>query len=149
MTQKTENFLNEKNAKITKQAHAFKGYASSCNVEILNSSNTELQLKDRESSNLQFELKGFKLITVIVLEFEKIQSDDKALCSTFYLHSKAGTIINESDIDEAFESIYSTVIQTYKISRTRFRLSYLFSHIIIILIFRGTNICLVAVISNY
>ena len=114
MKQKTENFLNEKTAKITKRAHAFKGYASSCNVEILNSSNTELQLKDTESSNLQSELKGFKLITAIVLEFEKIQSDDKALYSTFYLHSKAGTIINESNIDEAFESIYSTVIQTYK-----------------------------------
>ena len=49
MTQKSEHFLNEKNIKITKQVHAFKGYASSYNVEILNSLNPELQLKDTES----------------------------------------------------------------------------------------------------
>ena len=40
---------NEKNIKITKRAHVFKGYASSYNVEILNSFNPELQLKDTES----------------------------------------------------------------------------------------------------
>ena len=49
VTQKSEHFLNEKNIKITKQVHAFKGYASSYNVEILNSLNPELQLKDTES----------------------------------------------------------------------------------------------------
>ena len=38
-TKKSENLLNEKNVKITKQAHAFVGYASSDNVEILNSFN--------------------------------------------------------------------------------------------------------------
>ena len=36
--------------KITKQAHAFKDYASSYNVEILNSCNPELKLKDTEST---------------------------------------------------------------------------------------------------
>ena len=40
---------NEKNIKITKRAHVFKRYASSYNVEILNSFNPELQLKDTES----------------------------------------------------------------------------------------------------
>ena len=40
---------NEKNIKITKRAHVFKGYASSYNVEILNSVNPELQLRDTES----------------------------------------------------------------------------------------------------
>ena len=42
---KSENFLKEKNLKIAKWAHAFKGYASSYNVEILNSFNHEIQLK--------------------------------------------------------------------------------------------------------
>ena len=45
-TKKGKNFLNEKNIKITKWAHAFKGFASSYNVEILNSFNPELKLKD-------------------------------------------------------------------------------------------------------
>ena len=35
---------------ILKWAHAFKGFASSYNVEILNSFNPELKLKDSESS---------------------------------------------------------------------------------------------------
>ena len=41
---------NEKNIKITKRAHVFKGYGSSYNVEILNSFNPKLQLKDTESA---------------------------------------------------------------------------------------------------
>ena len=41
-------FLNENKVKIRKEAHAFKGFASSYNVEILNSFNPELQLKDTE-----------------------------------------------------------------------------------------------------
>ena len=40
--------MKEKNVKITKQAHAFKGYTSSCNAEILNYFNPDLQLKDTE-----------------------------------------------------------------------------------------------------
>ena len=42
-------FLNEKKLKITKQAHAFKAYASYYSIEILNSFNPELQLIDIES----------------------------------------------------------------------------------------------------
>ena len=42
---KRENFLNGKNGKIRKRAHAFKGYTSSYNVKILNSFSPELQLK--------------------------------------------------------------------------------------------------------
>ena len=41
--------MNEKNVKITKQSHASRGYASTYNVETLNSFNLELQLKDTES----------------------------------------------------------------------------------------------------
>ena len=56
------------------------------------------------------ELKGFKFVTALVLEFKTIQSDDKTLYSTLYLNSKAETIINESYIDNEFKSIYSTII---------------------------------------
>ena len=47
---KSEKFLNEKNLIITKRAHALKGFASTYNVDILNSFNPELQLKDTESA---------------------------------------------------------------------------------------------------
>ena len=50
MIQKSEQFLNKKNVKITKRAHAFKGYSSSYYVEILNSFKPEIQLKDIESA---------------------------------------------------------------------------------------------------
>ena len=46
---KSGKFLNEKNVKITERSHAFKAYASSYNVEILNYFNPEIQLKDSES----------------------------------------------------------------------------------------------------
>ena len=62
-TEKSKKFLNEKNVKMAKQEHAFKGYASTYNLEILNSFNPELQ-----------------------------------------------QIINESDIDDVFQSIYTTII---------------------------------------
>ena len=38
----SENFLNKKNIKSTNPAHAFKGYASPYNIEILNSFNLEV-----------------------------------------------------------------------------------------------------------
>ena len=49
-TKKTRTFFKRKNVKIAKQAHAFEGYASSYNAEILNSFNSELQLEDTESA---------------------------------------------------------------------------------------------------
>ena len=48
--QKSQNFLNEENVGIIKREHASKGLASSDNVQILNSSNLELQLEDTESA---------------------------------------------------------------------------------------------------
>ena len=56
------------------------------------------------------EWRGFKLVTALVLMFEKIETDDRTKYDTFYSHSKAETIINESDIDDVFESIYTTII---------------------------------------
>ena len=61
---KSKSFLNEKNIKITTRAHAFKGYASTYNVEILNLFSPETLLKDTEFAikskliDLLTELKG-------------------------------------------------------------------------------------------
>ena len=82
----------------------------------MNSFNREPELKDTESAvknkliDLLTKFKCFKFVTTLTLQFKKIQSDDKTLQSTFYSNPKAEIIINESDIDDAFKSIYSTVI---------------------------------------
>ena len=61
--------MNEKT--IIKQSHAFQGYASSYNVEIMSVFNSELQLKDIESAiknkliDLLSELKGSKFVITI------------------------------------------------------------------------------------
>ena len=63
-------FLNN-NVKITKQEHAFKGFSSTYNVEILNSFNSKVQLKDTESAvrskliELLTQLKGFKWMATL------------------------------------------------------------------------------------
>ena len=49
-------------------------------------------------------------MTTLILEFKKIQSNDKTLYRTFYSKSKADTIVNEGCINDVFESIYSTII---------------------------------------
>ena len=49
-------------------------------------------------------------MTILVLEFKKIKNDSKPLYNTFYLNPKAETTINGGDIDDVFESIYSTII---------------------------------------
>ena len=83
--------------KITKPSRIFKGYASSYNVEVLNSFNPELQLNDTESVitnkliDLLSELKRFKFVTTIVLEFKKIERDDQAKYETFFSNTKAET----------------------------------------------------------
>ena len=92
-----------------------KGLASIYNVEFLNSFNPELQLKDTESAiknkliELLTWLKGFTFVTTSVLVFKKIESQDKTKCDNFYSSSKAEVIINESDIDDVFQSIYTTI----------------------------------------
>ena len=48
-------------------------------------------------------------MTILVLEFEKRESDEKKY-DTFCLNSKAETIVNESYIDDVFQPIYSAVI---------------------------------------
>ena len=48
----------------------------------------------------------------LILVFKKIESEDKTKYDTFYSHSKAETITNESDIDGVFQLIYTTIIST-------------------------------------
>ena len=67
--------MDEKNAKITKQSPALKGCGNYYNDEVFN---PELLLENTESTirnkliDLLSELKGFKLVTILVLEFKKI-----------------------------------------------------------------------------
>ena len=112
--------MNEKNIKITKREHAFKGYASTFNVEILNFFNPEPQLKDIESAikskliELLIQLRGFEFATTLVLVFKKIESKAKTKYDNFYSSSKAEMPINESDIENVFKSIFTTIIANIK-----------------------------------
>ena len=85
-TKKQKNF-NEKNVKIIQWKHAFKSFASAYNIEILNSFNHELQLKDTESAikskliEILAQSKGFKFVTTLVLVFKKIVTQTAITCS--------------------------------------------------------------------
>ena len=57
------------------------------------------------------QLKGFKFATTLVLVFKKIESGDKIKHDNFYSSPNAEVIINESDIDDVFQSIYAAVIK--------------------------------------
>ena len=71
----------------------------------MNSFNSELQLENTESSirnkliDQLTELKWFKSVTTLDLEFKKIECDNETKYSTSYSASKAETIINENDIE--------------------------------------------------
>ena len=56
------------------------------------------------------QLKGFIFLPTLALVLKKIKSEDKTKYDDFYSSSKAEIIINESDIDDAFQSIYTTII---------------------------------------
>ena len=82
---------------------------------------SELQITATESdfksklTDLLSELGWFKFMTSLVLILKKMEIKDKTNYDHFYSSSKAGIIINESDIDDVFKSICSTIIyQTYK-----------------------------------
>ena len=56
------------------------------------------------------QLKVFKFVTTLALVFKKIESKNKTKYNTFYSSSEAEVIINKSDIDDVFQSIYTTII---------------------------------------
>ena len=68
------------------------------------------------------QLKDFKFVTTLFLVFKKIESEDKTEYDNFYSSSRAEIIINESEIDDVFQSNYTTNIT--KIFRKMFRLDY-------------------------
>ena len=49
-------------------------------------------------------------MTTLVLMFKKVESEDKTKYDNFHSSSKAEEIINENDIDDLFQSIYTTII---------------------------------------
>ena len=64
-----------------------------------------MQLKDTESAirnkliDLLPELRGFKFVITLVVDFEKIESDDATKYTSFYSNSKVEKITNESKIE--------------------------------------------------
>ena len=60
--------------------------------------------------DLLTQLKGFKFKTMLYSVLENIESEVKTKYDTFYWNSKAELIINESDIDDIFQSNYTTII---------------------------------------
>ena len=49
-------------------------------------------------------------MTTLVIVFKKIETEDEAKYDNFYLSSKTEIIINESDIHNVFQSIYTKII---------------------------------------
>ena len=49
-------------------------------------------------------------MTTLVSVFKEIKSEDKTKYDNFYSSSKAEIIISESDNDDVFQSIYTTII---------------------------------------
>ena len=49
-------------------------------------------------------------MTTLILVFKNIECEDKTKCDNFYSSSKTEIIINQKDIVDVFQSIYSTII---------------------------------------
>ena len=71
---------------------------------------TEFTIKNNLTDFLSKLNERVKFVTILVLAFKKIEGDDETKYSTFYSNSKAETIINESDTNYVFKSIYITII---------------------------------------
>ena len=62
-------------------------------------------------------------MATLVLAFKKIKGENKKKYDNFYPSSKAEIIINESDVDDMLQSIYTTIITNIQKSLgLRFRL---------------------------
>ena len=137
--EKKWKFFKQKNVKITKRAHAFKGYASTYNFF-----NPELQTKDTESAakskliELLTQLRGFKFVKTLILVFKRIESKDKTKYGNFYSSSKAETITNESDIVNVFQSIQTTIIENISKSSLKYSgCELLIQSLMILLVFQS------------
>ena len=90
--------LNEKNVKIKKNENM-----------LLNAIQVLVMLKFWILLTLDYKLK-----TKLVLVFKEIESKEKTMYDNFYSRSKAEIIINESDIEDLFKSIYTKIITSIK-----------------------------------
>ena len=90
------------------------------NVEILSSFNPELHLKNTEASiknklkDLLNGLRVFKYFITLVEKLKKTINKNETKYRILYSNSKAKTIIYNTDIDSAFESIYSMIMPKCK-----------------------------------
>ena len=74
----------------------------------------------------------------LVLVFQKIESKDKTKYGNFYSSSKAEAITNESDIDNEFQSIQTTVIENIPKSSLKYSgCELLIQSLIILLVFQS------------
>ena len=82
--------------------------------------NPELQPKDTKFGikskliELLTQLKAFEFVTTLVVLFKKIEIEDKTKYDNFYSSPKAEIVINKSDIDYVFQSIYTIILKAYK-----------------------------------
>ena len=112
--------MDKKNAKITKPYHAYKGYASSSDVDILNPFNPKLQLKDTESATrnklgyLLIELRGSKFVATLVIEIKILENNDVIKYTTFYSNPNVETIINEMTLIMYLNQSLPRLNQSYK-----------------------------------
>ena len=58
-------------------------------------------------------------MAALVLMFKKIESEDKTNYNNLHSSSKAQAIINESDIDDVFQSVYTTILTNIQKSLVR------------------------------
>ena len=100
-------------------SHVYKGYASTYHVRILKYFNPELQLNNAESASknilidLLSQLRGFKFVIALALEFKK-NGDDETKYSAFYSNSKAKTVINEMILTKYLNQSLLRLYQTYQ-----------------------------------
>ena len=83
------------------------------------------------------QLKGFKFVTTLVLVFKNIESKDKTKYGNSYSSSKAEIVINESDIDDVFQSIYATIATNIQESLGKVQAGLFIQSLIILLLFQS------------
>ena len=80
------------------------------------------------------EIRGFRFVITLVLVLQKIESKDKTKYDNFYSNSKAEIIINESDIENVFKSIYTTIISNIQKSSRKVQDGLLIQSLTMILV---------------
>ena len=73
----------------------------------------------------------------LVLVLQKIESKDKTKYDNFYSNSKAEIIINESDIENVFKSIYTTIISNIEKSSGKVQDGLFIQSLTMILVFQS------------